>query len=297
VRDEKRGDDSRRAVGFGLGAVGLWSTVATAFEIALDHLSGLQLLWISAFTSWLLLGGLLVYTKQGRLALWTGWRRAAIAGLLNPLAYYLILFSAYSRLPGQEAMVLNYTWALTMSLLAVPMLGHKLKSIDIGAAFLAYLGVWTIATRGSVFTLGFADGTGVGLALASTLLWALYWLLSARDPRPPVVAQWQNFSVALPILTLLMVAKNGWMNLPHVGLGAALYVGVFEMGVAFLLWQEAVRRTKRTSQIANLIFLSPPVSLVLLHLIRGEELALSTIVGLVFILLGLALQNFSKREA
>jgi hypothetical protein len=33
------------------------------------------------------------------------------------------LFEAYDRLPAQVAQALNYTWALTLTLLAVPVLG------------------------------------------------------------------------------------------------------------------------------------------------------------------------------
>ena len=37
-----------RAMLYGLGAVGLWSTVATAFKVGLAHMSPLTLLWIAA---------------------------------------------------------------------------------------------------------------------------------------------------------------------------------------------------------------------------------------------------------
>nr|WP_255762681.1 DMT family transporter [Halomonas alkalisoli] len=279
---------------FGLGAVALWSTVATAFKIALAYMSPLELIWLASLVSWALIGVLMV--RQGRLgqALSQGWRTAAWAGLMNPVAYYLLLFGAYDRLPGQEAMALNYTWALAMAFLAVPILGQRLTRIDILAGLIAYAGVWVIATRGAVFDVAFADPLGVGMALASTLLWALYWLLNARDHRPPLVAQWQNFTVALPVLTLLMLIGPGFSWLGWKGLAAGVYVGLFEMGVAFVLWQLAVHRVSRTARVSNLIFLSPPVSLLLLFLVVGEPILPSTLVGLVLILGGLGLQQWQK---
>nr|WP_255774920.1 DMT family transporter [Halomonas alkalisoli] len=279
---------------FGLGAVALWSTVATAFKIALAYMSPLELIWLASLVSWALIGVLMV--RQGRLgqALSQGWRTAAWAGLMNPVAYYLLLFGAYDRLPGQEAMALNYTWALAMAFLAVPILGQRLTRIDILAGLIAYAGVWVIATRGAVFDVAFADPLGVGMALASTLLWALYWLLNARDHRPPLVAQWQNFTVALPALTLLMLLGPGFSWLGWKGLAAGVYVGLFEMGVAFVLWQLAVHRVSRTARVSNLIFLSPPVSLLLLFLVVGEPILPSTLVGLALILGGLGLQQWQK---
>lgn len=281
----------RQAILYGLGAVALWSTVATAFKVALAWMSPLELMWLAVFVSWLLMGALVV--KQGNIttALRTGWKTAAWAGLMNPVAYYLVLFAAYDRLPGQEAMALNYTWALAMAFLAVPLLGQRLTRMDIVAGLIAYAGVWVIATRGAVLDVSFADPFGVVMALASTLLWALYWLLNARDKRPPLVGQWQNFSVGLPVLTVLLLLGPGlqWHGWP--AFGAGIYVGLFEMGVAFILWQLAVHKVSRTAKVSNLIFLSPPVSLMLLFLVVGEPILPSTLIGLVLILLGLGLQQ------
>jgi drug/metabolite transporter (DMT)-like permease len=290
-------NQDRGAILFGLGAVALWSTVATAFKVALSYMSPLELIWLASLVSWLLMGALVI--RQGLLgeALHHGWRTAIWAGLMNPVAYYLVLFGAYDRLPGQEAMALNYTWALAMAFLAVPILGQRLTRIDVLAGLVAYSGVWVIATRGQVLDVAFADPLGVGMALASTLLWALYWLLNVRDRRPPLVAQWQNFSVGLPVLTLLMLLVPGFAWPGWAAVGAGVYVGLFEMGIAFVLWQLAMHRVSRTARVSNLIFLSPPVSLLLLYLVVGEPILLSTLVGLVLILAGLGLQQWQKSPA
>lgn len=284
----------RQAIGFGLAAVALWSTVATAFKVALTWMGPLELMWVAALVSWALMGGIVIYRQQLGHALRSGWRTALWAGLMNPVAYYLALFAAYDRLPGQEAMALNYTWALVMAFLAVPILGQRLTRRDIVSGIIAYAGVWVIATRGSVFDVNFSDLTGVLLALASTLLWALYWLLNTRDAREPLVGQWQNFSVGLPVLTLLLYIGPGFQWHGWQALGAGVYVGLFEMGIAFIFWQLAMHRVSRTAKVSNLIFLSPPISLMLLFLVVGEPIRFSTLVGLALILSGLALQQRQK---
>ncbi|WP_447529287.1 DMT family transporter [Vreelandella sp. TE19] len=288
-------NQDRQAIAFGLGAVALWSTVATAFKVALGYMSPLELMWIAALVSWMLMGALVI--KRGHIGkLRRGWKTAAWAGLMNPVAYYLVLFAAYDRLPGQEAMALNYTWGLAMALLAVPLLGQRLTRWDMAAGGVAYAGVWVIATRGQVFNLVFEDPLGIVLALCSTLIWALYWLLNARDAREPLVGQWQNFSVGLPVLTFLLLLGPGvqWHGLA--ALGAGVYVGLFEMGIAFIFWQVAVHKVSRTAKVSNLIFLSPPVSLLLLHVVVGEPLLVSTFAGLGLILGGLALQQVQSGE-
>ncbi|WNL43408.1 DMT family transporter [Halomonas sp. PAMB 3264] len=285
----------RLAITCGLGAVALWSTVATAFKVALSFMSPLELMWIASLVSWLLMGALVIKRGLLRQAA-SGWKTAAWAGLMNPVAYYLVLFAAYDRLPGQEAMALNYTWGLTMALLAVPLLGQRLSISDFAAGCVAYAGVWVIATRGQVFDVAFEDPVGVTLALGSTLIWALYWLLNTRDAREPLVGQWQNFSIGLPILTLLLLLGPGITGHGLAALGAGVYVGLFEMGIAFILWQLAIHRVSRTARVTNLIFLSPPVSLFLLHVVVGEPLLASTFAGLALILTGLALQQLTSHK-
>ena len=285
-----------KAYAYGLAAVLAWSTVASAFKISLAHLSPAQLvLYASAASLFCLLGLLAV---QGRLpellpALRRHWRGSLIFGAVNPALYYLILFQAYALLPAQEAQAINYTWALTMSLLAVPLLKQKLQRRDIAAALVCYLGVLVIGTRGQLLQLHFSDSQGV--ALASTLLWAAYWIFNARDARDPVIGLTLNFAFSLP-LSLAWCAYSGQLGaVAWQGLAGAAYVGAFEMGFTFVLWLTAMKLTPSTARIANLIFLSPLLSLALIHFIIGEAILPSTLIGLGLILSGLALQKLAPR--
>ncbi len=279
---------------YGLAAVLCWSTVATAFKLSLNYLSSAQLLLLACAFSSVVLGAVLVI--QGRFALVfqlskKDYLTSVLFGALNPLVYYLILFRAYELLPAQEAQTINYTWALTMTLLAVPLLGHKLTLKDILAALLCYTGVLVLSTRGDVLGLNFTSLMGVGLALFSTILWALYWIMNTRDRRDPVVGLFLNFICALP-LVLIYCAVTGeleWM--PWQGVLGAAYVGVFEMGLTFVLWLSAMKLTNSTAKISNLIFIAPFLALIFISTFLGEEILPSTLYGLAFILCGLVLQQ------
>ena len=286
------------ATAYGLAAVLCWSTVATAFKLALQTLTPLQLVLIAAATSWLFLIVWLLVRAQLRVAFAGGLADVARAvgfGLLNPLLYYLVLFAAYDRLPAQEAQALNYTWALTMALLAIPVLGQRMRIGELLAALVSYAGVWVIATRGAVFQVSFADPLGVGLALLSTLLWASYWLLNTvvgkQQRKAPAVVLFENFSCALPLIVMCAWWQGELLTLDWFGVAAGAYVGIFEMGLAFVLWQTALARSDSAAQISTLIFLAPPISLLLIYLVLGEAIALSTVLGLALILVGLAVQQ------
>ena len=284
----------KKAYVFGLSAVLAWSTVATAFKISLQHLTPAQLVLYASISSTLCLCAILQW--QGRLAaLWPAlrqhWQHSLLLGAVNPLIYYLLLFKAYALLPAQEAQAINYTWALTMTLLSVPLLKHRLKLNDALAALVCYLGVLVIGTHGQLLTLSFSSLTGVGYALASTLLWAGYWIFNARDHREPVLGLCLNFMLSLP-LTLLFCAVSGELKpVAWQGLAGAAYVGGLEMGFTFVLWLTAMKLTTSTARIANLIFLSPLLSLVLIHFVVGEPVLPSTLAGLALILGGLLLQK------
>ncbi|MAS25889.1 MAG: EamA family transporter [Oceanospirillaceae bacterium] len=293
----------KTAVVYALLAVLFWSTVATAFKFALAGLTPRWMLLIAVAVSWGFLSLVLLFKKQLVLAaqeLRSNWPVALRRALINPVCYYLILLQAYDLLPAQQAQAINYTWAITMSLLAVPLLGQKLRWPDAVALLLAYCGVLVIATRGDVLGLTFDSLSGVLLALLSTLLWALYWILNTRDSRQGDQADagrtlWSGFTLAVPLLLVITLLVNDvpqWANAQtQQSVAAAVYVGIFEMGLTFLLWQQAMNLTQRTAAISSLIFLSPFLSLVFISQLLGEEVALSTPLGLALILAGLALQK------
>ncbi|POZ60011.1 DMT family transporter [Chromobacterium alticapitis] len=289
--------NQKKAYAFGLGAVLAWSTVASAFKLSLQYLSPMQLVLYASLASLLCLLSILAW--QGRLseliaAFRAHWKASLLFGAVNPFIYYLVLFEAYSLLPAQEAQAINYTWALTMTLLAVPLLKQKLRLQDATAALICYLGVLVIGTRGQLLELHFSNQQGVLLALASTLLWAGYWIFNTRDAREPVLGLTLNFACSLP-LSLAWCAWHGQLALPAwQGLAGAAYVGALEMGFTFVLWLSAMKLTRSTASIANLIFLSPLVSLLLIHLIVGEAILPSTLLGLALILGGLAAQKLPR---
>ena len=159
-------------------------------------------------------------------------------------------------LPAQEAQALNYTWALTMTLLAVPILKQKLRAQDAVAAVLCYSRVLFIATRGNPLGLDFANIEGVVWALLSTLLWAVYWLVNTRDNRPPVIGLGLNFLMSLIFSFIYCLINMEWQFPAWQGLAGAAYIGFFEMGITFVLWLSAMKLTDSTAKIANLIFLS-----------------------------------------
>lgn len=288
----------RRAFLLALAAVLLWSTVATAFKITLTYLSPLQMVAAASVVSFLfLLTVILVQKRQHEIIpeLRKHVRYYLILGLLNPLVYYLVLFQAYTLLPASQAQPLNYTWAIALTLMAAIFLGQKIRKRDWIACLLGYLGVLVIATRGDVLGLSFTSVAGVGWALLSTFLWAGYWILNTRHSAEPVLTLLVCFGISLPFSIAASWYFTDWSGIPWQGWAAVTYVGLFEMGLTFVLWLKAMKLTQNTAKISNLIFISPFISLVLLAVIIGETIYPATVIGLVLIISGLVIQQWRRR--
>lgn len=289
------------AIVYALIAVMMWSTVATAFKLGLAQLSLLQLLTGASFFSLLTLTIFLSVKRELTSAITLFpkyWKYSLVLGLLNPILYYIILFKAYDLLPAQIAQSLNYTWAITLTILSVPILKHKILLGDITAIILGYSGVVLIILSSLELT-GDANVLGIALALISTLIWATYWLVNAKDSRPPITKLFHSFSIAFPLLLIATIAKGelaiffSFKPWPYVA-----YIGLFEMGLAFIFWQLAVQTTTRIGNISTLIFLSPIISLFIINSVLDEEIGFLTLVGLGFILTGIAFQQYySSKKA
>lgn len=291
--------DQKKAYLYGISAVLIWSTVASAFKIALSHMQPLHLLFYAVIFSIISLLTILKIQNKTDLITRMSTKDLIINGMLgalNPFLYYVVLFKAYDLLPAQEAQPLNYTWAITLSLLSIPLLGQKMSIRELLAIFISYLGVVVISTHGNLLDINFSNGYGVFLALFSTILWALYWIYNAKSKTDPLVGLFLNFCFGLPLVTVTMLIIGGLPPFNVPAILSAAYVGFFEMGITFALWLSAMKLTEKVSRISNLIFLSPFLSLIFIHFLVGEEILFSTLVGLVFIVAGNIVQQSGQKS-
>lgn len=285
----------RRALLYALTSVALWSTVATGFKLGLREIAPVQLLLLGCVIA---LAFFAVCRPFVRASLSLRQHLAAAAlGLVNPFAYYLILFEAYDRLPAQIAQPLNFTWAIALALLAIPLLRQRLSPPGWIGVAIGYVGVVVILTKGEFHGFGHFDPIGVALALGSALIWAWYWIVTVRLGIHPVPLMLNGFAVATCFVAVVCWATVGLptLNLETVGYGA--WVGLVETGIAFLLWQRAMALTAQASRLGVLIFLAPLASLALIAAVLREEIHPSAAAGLALIVAGVALARWTCGDA
>ena len=122
------------------------------------------------------------------------------------------------------------------------------------------------------------------------MIWAAYWTLNIVDERESIIGLTLNFLFALPLTASLCFVLSE-LSINYHGALAAIYVGLIEMAIAFILWSIALNTTTNASRVSNLIFLSPCLSLIIINQVLGEAIMTQTIIGLMLIFCGLIYQQ------
>ena len=276
-------------------AVLLWSTIASAFKISLRHIDFLTLLFYASLTASVFLFCYLLFLKKLKLLkafTRQDYLRSALLGFLNPFLYYVVLLKAYSILKAQEAVTLNFIWPIMLVLLSIPILHQRIGLKSILAIIISFFGVFVIATKGDILGFRFTNTAGVLLASGSSVIWALFWIYNVKDKHDEAVRLFVNFTFGTVFIFLLILLFSDLKIPTRKGFLGAVYVGLFELGITFLVWLKALRLSKTTAHVTNLIYLAPFFALVWISLFVGEKILFSTGVGLVLIIGGIILQRF-----
>ena len=280
-------------------AIFFWSTVATAFKLALEHLEPIQLVFYSTLFSVIVL--FFITLIQGKLNLIKDFStsdllRCAFLGLLNPCLYYIILFKGYDILPAQEAMVINFSWPIMIVILSIPILKQTIDIKSFLSIVVCYVGVVVIASKGDVFSMQFESPLGVGYILFTTVIWSLFWLFNTKNSNDSLVSLFLIFLFSLPYILVIVYFSNSFIIPSTKGFIGSAYIGLFEMGISVVLWQLALKTSTTVSRVASLVFITPFLSLLILHFVLKETILASTIFGVILICLGLILQKYFSRK-
>ncbi len=286
-----------KAYSFALISIAFWSTMGTAFKLTLNYLNPGMLLLIATFTAFIFLGvvvmikGKIVELKKTTLKQTFN---SALMGLFNPFLYYLVLFEAYNRIPAQEGVALNYIWPVVLVIFSIIFLKQHINLLSVLAIIVSFVGTLVIASHGDFTEFRFSDTTGVVLAISSAFFWASFWIINMKDPREAIVKMFVNFAFGAIYILSWNIYTNNIILPPVNGLVGAIYIGVFEMGLTFVLWLTALKLSTNTARVSNLVFISPFISLILVSFFVGEKILPATVIGLAIIVSGIVIQQYSQ---
>lgn len=288
--------ENRKAILFACIAVLSWSTVATAFKKSLQYLSHFELVLVACVTSLIIFTLLMTFQKKWHLLKdlkAKEWGYFALLGLLNPVAYYLVLFKSYDLLPAQVAQPINYAWPIVLVVLLAVFTRQPIPPKKYIGMAVSLGGVALISLGGGQALGASLPISGLLLATSSAVLWASYWVVNNKNKErfDASLAFFMTFLFGSIYMTAGALFKGVDLNTVP-GLLWGSYVGAFEMGIPFIFFGLAMRKTDNPALINQLTYLSPFMSLFFIAMILGEKIVPTTFIGLALIVIGIVFNEY-----
>jgi O-acetylserine/cysteine efflux transporter len=277
-----------------LGAVVIWGLNFVVMKLGLQSLSPM-LLGALRFAAASL--PFVLFVSPPRVPL----RFIAVYGLVQGVGQFGLLFVAITLgMTAGMASVVMQTQSFFTMILAVPLLGERVRGYQWAGVFVAAFGLAIIASAhgeapGQMTLIGF------GLTLGAALMWATSNLIArfagrAADYDPFAFIVWSSVVPIVPFI-LLAAASEGpahaWRSVSQMGLRegfAVLYLGLFATVLAFTMWTRLLKH-HAAGRVAPLSLLAPVVGLWAAWAAFGEQLALAQWLGTAAVLLGLLINQ------
>ncbi len=211
----------------------------------------------------------------------------AITGVAG---FPVLLYLSLRYTTASNASLINGTGPLMTALLAGWLLHTRLTRGQLAGALLSLLGVLLVVGGDpSVARNGFTLNPGDLIMVANVAMWGLYSIMSRVVTRARSTIWATTFSAWFALPFLLPAAILEWRQAPPVlnasVLLAMLYIGVFAAFLAFLAWNEGVRRVGPSGAMAFYNML-PVFGALLAGLFLGERLAPGQLLGGALVIAG-----------
>ena len=193
-------------------------------------------------------------------------------------------------------MVINFSWPVMIVILSIPILKQTIDIKSFLSIIVSYIGVVVIASKGDIFSMQFESPLGVIYILITTVIWALFWLFNTKNSNDTVVSLFLIFLFSLPYILLIVYFSNSFIIPSIKGIIGSAYIGLFEMGISVVLWQVALKTSTTVSRVASLVFITPFLSLLILHFVLKETILTSTIIGVILVCVGLFFQKYFTKK-
>ena len=229
------------------------------------------------------------------------WHRKAIqtyiAVAIQIYGSMLAVYWAAQFIPSGWISVLFGLTPLLTALLAAIFLGEK--SLTLGKLLSYLLGISGLAIMfGSALQLGFNAVLGISGVLVSSLLQSLssVWIKRIAAKLPALSQVTGGLLLALPAYLLTWGMTDGhWpTTLTPRSLASIIYLGVIATSIGFVLYYYLLTHLPAT-KVALISLISPPLALIFGHIANQELLTLKVVIGTLFILSALIMNEFFDR--
>jgi len=271
----------------------LWSSTAAVGKLLLVDLEPIILLFIINLLATFAL--FTIVLLQGKIRLIPLFKirdylTFSYMGFLGVFMYTLLLFEALKIMSAQEAFILNYLWPIMVVIFSAVILGEKLTTRKIIGVIFSFLGVFIIITGGDISSLNYSNLTGSLYVLLAAVSYGLFSVMGKKLNYDGYLSMmfYYFFGTIFSIVPVFVQASFPRLTLTQIV--GVLWLGVFANGIAFVLWFQALKYGD-TTLMSNIVFLTPFLSLVYGFLLLGENIIVTSVIGLTLIVIGILVQS------
>ena len=281
---------------FALLASFLWGSVSAVGKLLLTNLDSLQvLLFINLFAFIGLFA--IVWFQNKKMVILTynkqDYFTFAWMGFLGVFLYPLFFFGALKLLHAQEAFIVNYLWPILVVVFAVLILKEQITPKKILGIIFSFFGIVVVITNGDFSILHLSNVFGILLALAGATVYGLFSVIGKKHNYDKFVSMmfYYFFSLFYALIAVLFFSEIPTISIHQ--LFGLIWLGFFTSGLGFVFWFLALKYGD-TAKVSSIIFITPFISLIYIYFIAGEKILISSILGLVFISIGIFIQSIKK---
>jgi drug/metabolite transporter (DMT)-like permease len=211
------------------------------------------------------------------------WALLTGMALTGVLGFPVLLYRGLQLTTATDGVLINATGPLMTAVLAAILLKERLFPRHVLGGFISFFGVALIVSGGSFERLQqWHVNVGDLYIVLAVALWGLYSVISRGATRLGSVFSVTAISTWMALPFFFGAAAVGWQPAPthwswHLLL-AVIYIGIFPLGVAFLSWNEGVRRVgpNRAMVFYNML---PVYGSILGVILLGESLGAQHFIG------------------
>jgi probable blue pigment (indigoidine) exporter len=215
--------------------------------------------------------------------------RFFILSVLYCSALFPLLFLAAFRLPGGVAAVINSLSPLLVVILSVPLLGSRIRAIQIVAGILGIGGVALLVLRSSarLDAVGLVAMTGAVIMMGTATVLTKRWGQPAEMTAIGVTG-WTFLLGGLTLLPFTLIFEGLPNHLTGRNIGGLIYLVLISGILAYALWFWGLQRLAASS-VTFLALLNPVVAAVLGWIVLSQALNHWQIFGAVVVLVSVIL--------
>lgn len=274
----------------------LWASTAAVSKMLLINLNNFQILLYSSLFATIGLFLIILFQKKVSIIKSYTVRDYLVfsyMGFIGVFLYQTFFFAAMSYLPAQEAFVINYLWPVMVVIFAMLILKEEFNLKKIIGIILSFIGVFIVISKGNIFAITFENPKGIIYAMLGAISYGLFSTLGKKLNYEEFTSMLFYYLFTFIYTLLTVLATSVIPKISSFQLLGLLWMGIFVSGLACVFWFLALKEGDAT-QMSNIVFLTPFLSLIYIYFLVGEKILLSSLVGLIIIISGIVIQSIKK---